>query len=58
MNTNFVMEFTQETNHIVINKHSIYRIAVDHSTINVIDIEGKPVSDPDLVVELLKQIKG
>lgn len=55
--TNFVIEFTTDTNHIVIHQHQIYRIAIDNASINCIDVEGKPVQDPDLIVELLGQIK-
>lgn len=55
--TNFVIPFIQDTNHIVIHQHQIYRIAIDNASINCIDVEGKPVQDPDLIVELLGQIK-
>ncbi|MFM5231690.1 hypothetical protein ACET9H_20930 [Aeromonas media] len=56
--TNFVIqtETESETNHIIIHQNVCYRVLIDPESINVINIHGKPVSEPDLIVQLLKRI--
>ena len=50
------MENASATNHIVVFENAVYRVLIDSSSINVIDLNGKPISDSDLIVQLLKGI--
>ncbi|MFM1687926.1 hypothetical protein ACJ7VZ_05295 [Aeromonas salmonicida] len=60
--TSFVITFDpskyQEINRIVVRSGVPYRIVIDHKDIVITDQNDRSVTNIDLIVELLQQIKG
>ncbi|MFQ2201027.1 hypothetical protein ACK325_02535 [Aeromonas hydrophila] len=44
-------------NTVVILEEKIYRVIIDVSAINIIDIFGRPVTDEVLIVDILREVK-
>lgn len=53
----FNIEFKSLINHIVIFENQAYRVVIDESSINIIDIHGGVIQDEDLIIKLLKEVK-
>lgn len=53
----FNLEYSKVINHVVILEEKIYRVIIDESTINIIDIIGRPVEDEVLIVDILREVK-
>lgn len=44
-------------NTVVILEEKIYRVIIDESTINIIDIYGRPLDNEVLIVDILREVK-
>lgn len=53
----FNIEYKQLINHIIVFESNVYRIVIDESSINIIDIHGGVVQDENLIVSLLQEVK-
>lgn len=53
----FNLEYSKVINHVVILEEKLYRVIIDDSSINVIDIAGRPVDDQVLIVDILREVK-
>ncbi|MGY3913704.1 hypothetical protein ACW5XW_24240 [Aeromonas piscicola] len=53
----FNLEYSKVINHVVVLEEKIYRVIIDESSINVIDITGRPVEDQVLLVDILREVK-
>lgn len=56
LSTTFVHTFTTDENYLIVLSGEVYRVAIDQSSVNIIDINGDPVSDSDLVVNILGKV--
>ncbi|MGU5689096.1 hypothetical protein [Aeromonas caviae] len=55
--TTFNIEFKTLINHIIIFENQVYRMVIDESSINIIDIRGGVIQDENLIVKLLQEVK-